>query len=86
MNESPLDELPENVQKAIYQTFCSSNTRDKVIFLARLHYGTDLSYKELSSAVGVTIQRIQQMCDNMIDQVRHSPYVTSGVLSSGVFL
>jgi len=84
MRESRLDNLPENVQKAIYHVFSQANTRDKVIFLSRLEYGNDLSYKDLSNMVGVTFQRIQQLYDGLIEQVKHSSYLMSGVYSSGI--
>lgn len=87
MKKSHLDDLPENVQKAIFSVYNQANLRDKVIFLSRLEYGNDLSYKELSEMVGVTFQRIQQLYDSMIEQVKHSPYLSpSGIFSSGVYL
>lgn len=83
MRSSKLDTLPEPVQRAIYHVFCQANTRDKIIFLSRLEYGNDLSYKELSGMVGVTFQRIQQLYDSMLSQVKDSSYLVSGVMISG---
>ena len=85
MRSSKLDNLPDSVQRAIYHVFLQAPPRDKVIFLSRLEYGNDLSYKEISEMIGVSFQYVQMLYDKMIDKVRTSPYV-SGSLCSGIFL
>lgn len=87
MDDMNLDNLPLNVQKAIYSVFSNSATKDKLVFLSRLKYGNDLSYKELSEMMGVSFQRIQQMYDGMIGKISKSPYIAmSGVICSGLII
>ena len=85
MSNSQLDNLPENVQKAILKVFSSISTRDKIIFLSKLEYGNDLTYREISEVTGITFQRTQQLYDchiNTISNLVHS----SGIMLSGVII
>ncbi|HLD91324.1 MAG TPA: hypothetical protein VI911_09965 [Patescibacteria group bacterium] len=85
MKLSNLDELPENIKKAIYHVFTNISIRDKIIFLSRLEYGNDLTYKDISEMTGITFQRTQQLYDgymNAISNLVHS----SGVILSGVII
>lgn len=85
MKYSHLDNLPENVQRAIYSRFKRANIKDKIIFVSRLEYGSDLSYRELADKVGVSVQRIQYVVDNMMQDVKNSVLAASGYVS-GVYL
>lgn len=74
---SPLDDLPDEVQRAIYQRFLKASLKDKIIFLSRLEYGNDLPYRDISNKVGVSVQRIQYIVDGMFTDIRES--IPSGV-------
>jgi hypothetical protein len=85
MSNSQLDNLPENIQKAIFYVFKNMNTRDRLIFLSKLEYGNDLPYREISDITGITLQRTQQLYDgytNAISNLVHS----SGIMLSGIII
>ena len=85
MKSSNLDNLPENVQKAIYHVFTNICVRDKIIFLSKLEYGNDLTYREISEMTGITFQRTQQLYDGIINDISRVVN-TSGVVLSGVII
>jgi DNA-directed RNA polymerase specialized sigma subunit len=85
MRPSNLDNLPENVQKAIYHVFSSISVRDKIIFLSKLEYGNDLTYREISEMTGITFQRTQQLYDGYIGAITNLVN-SSGVMLSGVII
>lgn len=82
---SNLDNLPEDIQKAIYHVFSGINVRDKIIFLSKLEYGNDLTYREIADVTGITFQRTQQLYDSYISSIRHI-INSSGVMLSGVII
>ena len=87
MKDNRLDDLPYDVQQAILSVFKKVNVRDKIILLARLEYGNDISYRELSDITGVTLQCVQQVFDKMLDDIRKSPYIVNAPYAiSGVRL
>lgn len=85
MRPSNLDNLPENVQKAIYHVFTNISVRDKIIFLSKLEYGNDLTYREISEVTGITFQRTQQLYDGYIGAISNLVN-SSGVMLSGVII
>lgn len=85
MRPSNLDNLPENVQKAIYHVFTNISVRDKIIFLSKLEYGNDLTYREISEVTGITFQRTQQLYDGYISAISNLVN-SSGVMLSGVII
>jgi DNA-directed RNA polymerase specialized sigma subunit len=85
MRPSNLDNLPENVQKAIYHVFSNISVRDKIIFLSKLEYGNDLTYREISEMTGITFQRTQQLYDGYIGAISNLVH-SSGVMLSGVII
>ena len=83
MIDSYLNALPRNLQNAILQVYNKMNYQNKAIFLARLQYGKELPYVELSEIVGLTFQDIHQMYCNVLEQVKKSPYLfPSGVCAN----
>ena len=85
MRQSNLDDLPENVQKAIYHVFENISVRDKIIFLSKLEYGNDLTYREISEMTGITFQRTQQLYDGYIGAIANLVN-SSGVMLSGIII
>lgn len=81
---SNLDNLPEDLQKAIYYVFNNVSVRDKIIFLSKLQYGNDLTYREIADSMGITFQRTQQLYDGMIQDISNivncSGFILSGVV------
>lgn len=87
MRNSYLDNLPEDVQRAIYMRFKRANLKDKIIFLSRLEYGNDLSYRNISDKVGISTQRVQYIVDSMFTDIKENVLSASGMmpgLMSGV--
>ena len=70
MKDSYLDRLPHEVQQAIYNRFMKANVKDKIIFLSRLEYGNELSYRDISDKVGVSFKRVQFIVDRMMTDVK----------------
>ena len=85
MRNSNLDELPENVQKAIYKIFSNISVRDKIIFLSKLEYGNQMTYREISEMTGITFQRTQQLYDGYLGAISNLVH-SSGVMLSGVII
>lgn len=85
MRPSNLDNLPENIQKAIYHVFTNISVRNKIIFLSKLEYGNDLTYREISEVTGITFQRTQQLYDGYIGAISNLVN-SSGVMLSGVII
>lgn len=85
MRNSNLDELPDNVQKAIYKVFSSISVRDKIIFLSKLEYGNEMTYREISEMTGITFQRTQQLYDGYLNAISNLVH-SSGVMLSGVII
>ena len=85
MRLANLDNLPENIQKAIYYIFTDLSIRDKIIFLSKLEYGNDLTYREISEMTGITFQRTQQLYDGYISSITNLVH-SSGVMLSGVII
>ena len=85
MNNSNLDNLPDNMKKAIYHVFTNISIRDKIIFLSKLEYGNDLTYREISEMTGITFQRTQQLYDSYIQNIK-TLVNSSGVILSGVII
>lgn len=85
MRNSNLDELPENVQKAIYKIFSNISVRDKIIFLSKLEYGNQMTYREISEMTGITFQRTQQLYDGYLSAISNLVH-SSGVMLSGVII
>lgn len=85
MRNSNLDELPENIQKAIYYVFSNISIRDKIIFLSKLEYGNDLTYREISEMTGITFQRTQQLYDGYLSDISNLVH-SSGIILSGVII
>jgi DNA-directed RNA polymerase specialized sigma subunit len=85
VRSSNLDNLPENVQKAIYYVFSTLSVRDKIIFLSKLEYGNDLTYREISEMTGITFQRTQQLYDGYMSSISNIVH-SSGIMLSGVII
>ena len=84
--KSHLDDLPPKVQKAILETFNKAPLPEKLIFLSRIKYGNNFTYKEISEVVNVSIAWIQKIVDDMFHDIRKSPYVSGMISASGVYL
>ena len=80
-----LDNLPENIQKAIYYVFNELNVWDKVIFLSRMEHGSNITYREIAEMMGTTFQFSQQQYDTCIKKIVHL-IEASGAFLSGVIL
>lgn len=84
--KSHLDDLPPNVQRAMYDAFNRASTDEKLIFLSRIKYGNNFTYKEISEVVGVSIAWVQKIVDDMFTDVRRSPFVSGVITASGYYL
>lgn len=85
MQLSNLDNLQDQVKKSILYVFKNISVRDKIIFLAKLEHGNDLTYREISEMTGITFQRTQQLYDNYMNNITTLAH-SSGIMLSGVII
>ena len=85
MQQSNLDSLPDNVKKSLLYVFHRISVRDKIIFLSKLEYGNNLTYREISEMTGITFQRTQQLYDGYMQDISNL-VKSSGIMLSGVII